>query len=350
MKDYGTIQSLLHFNGDLTDEVSSETWNFAGSAFCSHMEQTSLGANMWPVFDPSDNNQDEQYVCFSGNDSNYVYCNNTSGIFNLHSAFDYELEAFIRYKGYIAVSEGPSGITRTITGAGKIFSLGDLELEINSSAQFTLLGETSTATITGEWQHILLRLNEGTIKIFLDGTEIISTVFGQNHYLPSIVKLGGYNGVMDEFVFRHSIGATPPVIPTSAYDGTEIRQTVIEDGILKLAGVIQLRGGTAAVLASENPSLSRREIMCEVDTGKIKVGDGVHNWNDLAYAGGSSLEVPASDDTAYVVKNGAYVPVVQVDAPSSWEPTIDAVDPIILTVDEDMTPYQLTGTNVEVSE
>ncbi len=124
----------------------------------------------------------------------------------------------------------------------------------------------------------------------------------------------------------------------------------IENGVLKPTGVIQLRGGTAAVLASENPSLSRREIMCEVDTGKIKVGDGVNNWNDLPYAGGSSLELPENDDTAYVVKNGAYVPVLQVPAPTEWEPTIDGVDPIILTVDEDMTPYQLTGTNVEVSE
>lgn len=126
---------------------------------------------------------------------------------------------------------------------------------------------------------------------------------------------------------------------------------MIDNGTLKLSGIIQLRGGTAAVLASENPLPARREIMCEVDTGKIKVGDGVNNWNDLPYAGGSSssMEFPASDDNAYVVKNGSFVPVVQVPAPSEWEPTIDAVESLVLTVDEDMEVYQLTGTNTEVS-
>ena len=339
MKDYGTIKSLLHFNGDLTDEVSSETWNFAGSASCSHVVQNNLGTNMWPVFDPSNNNQDEKYVCFSGNDSDYVYCNNTSGIFNIHSAFDYELEAFICYKGYIQ----PVNNEYSITGAGKIFSLGGLELALNSSAQFTLLGQTSTATVSGEWQHVLLRLNEGTAKVFLDGTEIISTTFSENHYLPSVVKLGGYNGVMDEFVFRHSIGATPPVIPTSAYDGTEIIPSTVENRILNLSGVIQLRGGTAAVLASENPLLARREIMVEVDTGRIKVGDGTHNYNSLDYAG---ISPPSSDNKVYVMKNGQWVEATLVEQPSEWSPEIDANEEIVLTVDEDMTPYQFTGENI----
>ena len=61
---------------------------------------------------------------------------------------------------------------------------------------------------------------------------------------------------------------------------------MIENGILKPSGVIQLRGGTYAVMTAANPLLARREIAVEIDTGKIKVGDGVHNWNDLPYAGG----------------------------------------------------------------
>ena len=65
----------------------------------------------------------------------------------------------------------------------------------------------------------------------------------------------------------------------------------IENGILKPSGVIQLRGGTAAVLASVNPVLSEREIMIETDTGKIKVGtDGLTAWNSLPYVGGNGSE------------------------------------------------------------
>ena len=60
----------------------------------------------------------------------------------------------------------------------------------------------------------------------------------------------------------------------------------IENGILKPSGAIQLRGGTAAVMASENPLLLRREMAVEVDTGKSKVGNGTDRWNALPYSGG----------------------------------------------------------------
>ena len=61
----------------------------------------------------------------------------------------------------------------------------------------------------------------------------------------------------------------------------------IENGVLKPTGAIQLRGGTTGALTSENPVLSRREIMIETDTGKIKVGtDGLTAWNSLEYVGG----------------------------------------------------------------
>lgn len=60
----------------------------------------------------------------------------------------------------------------------------------------------------------------------------------------------------------------------------------IENGILMPSGVIQFRGGTAAALASVNPMVSAREIVVELDTGKIKVGNGTDRWNALPYAGG----------------------------------------------------------------
>lgn len=110
---------------------------------------------------------------------------------------------------------------------------------------------------------------------------------------------------------------------------------------------IQLKGGSASAMSTANPLLARREIAVEVDTGKIKVGDGSHYWNDLPYSGGS-IEFPASDDCAYVVKNGAFVNAIIVDKPSEWNPTIDDTE-IFLTLDDDMQPYQLTGTNTEVN-
>jgi hypothetical protein len=45
---------------------------------------------------------------------------------------------------------------------------------------------------------------------------------------------------------------------------------------------------TAARWAAVNPILQLGEIGYETDTNKLKVGDGVAEWNDLGYVGGGS--------------------------------------------------------------
>lgn len=50
---------------------------------------------------------------------------------------------------------------------------------------------------------------------------------------------------------------------------------------------IQLRRGTAAQWTAQNPVLSAGEPGVEVDTSKIKIGDGSTAWNSLLYATGS---------------------------------------------------------------
>jgi len=46
---------------------------------------------------------------------------------------------------------------------------------------------------------------------------------------------------------------------------------------------IQIRRGTAADWASVNPTLSVGEYGLETDTGKLKLGNGTQNWNQLEY-------------------------------------------------------------------
>lgn len=51
----------------------------------------------------------------------------------------------------------------------------------------------------------------------------------------------------------------------------------------------QQKRHAAADWILNNPTLLAAEWGYETDTGKIKIGDGVHVWNDLPYsAGGSS--------------------------------------------------------------
>ena len=82
----------------------------------------------------------------------------------------------------------------------------------------------------------------------------------------------------------------------------------IDNGILELSGPIQLHGGTAANLTTANPLSARREIVVEVDTGRIKVGDGIRKWNELPYLGG--IERPLGNDGKfYAMKNGEWVEI-----------------------------------------
>ncbi len=46
------------------------------------------------------------------------------------------------------------------------------------------------------------------------------------------------------------------------------------------------------------------------------------------------------------MKNGSWVSAMLVTQPSEWSPEIDDVSEIVLTLDQDMKPYQLTGRNV----
>ena len=98
----------------------------------------------------------------------------------------------------------------------------------------------------------------------------------------------------------------------------------IENGVLKPTGVIQLRGGTAEVLANINPVLNNREIVVETDTGKIKAGtDGLTAWNDLPYVGGW-----LSDEMLTWVNNIDYAVLrnsVKVDNYISKEEAIEAI-------------------------
>ena len=107
---------------------------------------------------------------------------------------------------------------------------------------------------------------------------------------------------------------------------------------------IQFRRGTAVDLATVDEVLHAGEICVETDTGKYKIGNGSTNWNGLPYAGQNF----PSGSSVYVLQNGAYIPANVVSMSQTWQPSISGED-IVLAVDEDMTPYQLTGTNAEVN-
>ena len=56
-----------------------------------------------------------------------------------------------------------------------------------------------------------------------------------------------------------------------------------------LKTTFQLRRGNAEVWARNNPILERGEPGFEIDTGRLKIGNGETAWNDLAYQDENSV-------------------------------------------------------------
>ena len=113
------------------------------------------------------------------------------------------------------------------SSTGDIMNFSDaLKLSIAQGNKLSLtspiwkLYKYSTVEFTpSTWHHILLRLLENTAKVFLDGTEAISTSIASNiDITPTALTLGGYVGYMYEFVFRDEAGTGAPTVPTSPYE------------------------------------------------------------------------------------------------------------------------------------
>ncbi len=51
----------------------------------------------------------------------------------------------------------------------------------------------------------------------------------------------------------------------------------------KIKSIIKTRADTASAFAAKNIVLSKGEFTYEVDTNRIKIGDGTKPWNDLEY-------------------------------------------------------------------
>ena len=67
-----------------------------------------------------------------------------------------------------------------------------------------------------------------------------------------------------------------------------------------LKTTFKVRRGQSQVWADINPILADGEPGYELDTHRLKIGDGEKSWNELPYIGGSSTEIPELQE--YVTK------------------------------------------------
>lgn len=78
---------------------------------------------------------------------------------------------------------------------------------------------------------------------------------------------------------------------------------------------IQLRRSTKPEWMSRNPVLAAGEQGYEIDTGRLKIGDGSTRWTDLDYFTGTTTEGPISGELAAHIDSETPHPVYD-DGPS----------------------------------
>jgi len=79
---------------------------------------------------------------------------------------------------------------------------------------------------------------------------------------------------------------------------------------------IQIRRGTAALWASENPVLGSGEPAYETDTNRKKIGNGTDNYNDLPYWDEDTITIQAARNrnttNTYLMSEGVFMNKVPV--------------------------------------
>lgn len=68
--------------------------------------------------------------------------------------------------------------------------------------------------------------------------------------------------------------------------------------------LIQVRRGSSSQWVLANPILSSGELGFEIDTNKLKIGNGSDTWNDLKYIGSSENVLEIKNNTGYAISKG----------------------------------------------
>ena len=159
----------------------------------------------------------------SGNNEPYLELRYPAGVWN-----DESPSATRRY-----VCEWDYDMREKAARSGNLMRCGDeLTLGIMSDGRITLqssawnLDKTSELAISSAtlnhhaidtWHHILLRISGGEASVYIGGELAASGTISGSDIKPEKLKLGGYKGYLDEFVFRDSAGSGTPKVPVKAY-------------------------------------------------------------------------------------------------------------------------------------
>lgn len=230
-KKFGTHAALFDGSGDRFDVPSSADFNLGG---------TDHTVDFWMWINSSVNGTNERLVVFEGT---------------------------TQTRGILIDNADKTKIGVNLFGSG-----------------YQILSATS-AISNQTWIHVALVRSGTTTTLYVNGTSVGSTTSQCLPTTNSSVSIGGntvrfadsnFNGYIDEVRVVNSAvytsNFTPPTSQYGQYLGSSSRTQSM-----------RLRGGTAALLASVNPTPAAREPVVETDTRLMKIGDGTTAYTSLGY-------------------------------------------------------------------
>lgn len=276
---FGHIKSLLHFdfpyyNGSdkslmasagVHDDASHEHWNFVGNA-------TLNGGPYRNYSIPSGAPKFGWRALVTYSASDYISCSNSYNTFTLKSQGTCELECFIQ-----AVDSTAGNLISFLNGNNSVFTVSrDISGKIKLTASAWGLNAMGTAIIgTNSWHHIRVRITDNTAMLYVDGDLCLSTALTANITLTiTECRIGGFNGFIDEFVYRDAADVTNSV-PTSIYQG--------QLDILAMGGFGTGKHGALIVKAGQSRAINAYcQSILKCANGSSAITLGYTGWNNAA--------------------------------------------------------------------
>lgn len=114
-----------------------------------------------------------------------------------------------------------------------------------------------------------------------------------------------------------------------------------------MAVQIQLRNDTSSNWTSVNPILARGEIGIEINTNKMKIGDGTTRWNSLPYMGIDADElIPL---LSYTHEQTSANNVWTINHGLGYRPSVTVFDNSYFEVEGDITHVDQNNVQIEFS-
>lgn len=218
---------------------------------------------------------------FDGNGDRVEFASNAAWAFGTG---DFTVEVWAYFNSIPSPTGEDQFINVNVSGGFSLYRTASFGGALTVSNRITNQFQQVWIPSPNVWYHIAVCRASGTMRVFIDGVQLGSSVANSTNYAQGALQFGGttdgaqwsIDGYLDDLrIIKSALYQSAFTPPTAALTATPAATSRTQ--------TIKLRGATAATLASVNPTPAAREPVYESDSRCLKVGDGTTNFNSLGY-------------------------------------------------------------------